>query len=109
IFILDVASLKKEANAVVKKKYCLANLILFVGPTEPDIYRNALLEKLLMEYEVYESAKEITKREEILLRIGSNSDVEEQCQQHGTGRRHMPRAQPVRQPQSARPTASTSY
>nr|GEW71279.1 nuclear poly(A) polymerase 4-like [Tanacetum cinerariifolium] len=81
IFILDVASLK-EAKAVVKKKYCLANPILFAGPTEADIYRNALLEKLLMESRVYESAEEITKREEILLRDEQTVQVGAICHVH---------------------------
>nr|GEU47176.1 nuclear poly(A) polymerase 4-like [Tanacetum cinerariifolium] len=88
IFILDVASLKKEAKAVVKKKYCLANLILFDGPTEVDIYRNALLEKLLMESGVYESAEEITKREEILLRDKQTVQVGAICHVHSLFANH---------------------
>nr|GEZ97887.1 nuclear poly(A) polymerase 4-like [Tanacetum cinerariifolium] len=58
ILILDVTSLKKEEEANVKKKYCLANPISFDGPTEADIHMNANFEKLLMESEVYESAEE---------------------------------------------------
>ncbi|GKE43882.1 nuclear poly(A) polymerase 4-like protein [Tanacetum coccineum] len=69
ILILDVTLLKKEDEAAVKKKYSVANPVSFVGPTEADIHRNALFEKLLMESGVYESAEEIAKREEILLRV----------------------------------------
>ncbi|GJY14854.1 hypothetical protein Tco_0385276 [Tanacetum coccineum] len=53
----------------VNKKNSLANPISFSGPTGADIHRNALFRKLLMKSGVYESAKEIAKREEILLRI----------------------------------------
>ncbi|GKA13463.1 nuclear poly(A) polymerase 4-like protein [Tanacetum coccineum] len=69
ILILGIAPLKKEEEDAVKKKYSLANPISFSGPTGADIHRNALFRKLLMKSGVYESAKEIAKREEILLRI----------------------------------------
>ncbi|GJV58674.1 hypothetical protein Tco_1464774 [Tanacetum coccineum] len=48
--ILDVTPLKEEA--VVKKKYGAANRVSFAGLTEYDIYRNSLLEQLLMESRV---------------------------------------------------------
>ncbi|GKD68817.1 hypothetical protein Tco_1322907, partial [Tanacetum coccineum] len=60
---------EEEEEAAVKKKYGVANPISFAGPTEADVHRNALLEKLLMESGVYESAEEIAKREEILRRL----------------------------------------
>ncbi|PWA43573.1 Nucleotidyltransferase, class I, C-terminal-like protein [Artemisia annua] len=58
-----------EVAAAVKKKYGVANPISFAGPTEADIHRNALLEKLLMESGVYETAEETVRREEILRRL----------------------------------------
>ncbi|GJT57466.1 hypothetical protein Tco_0992520 [Tanacetum coccineum] len=48
--ILDVTPLKEEA--VMKKKYGEANRVSFVRPTESNIYRNSLLEQLLMESKV---------------------------------------------------------
>ncbi|GJZ27362.1 hypothetical protein Tco_0571615 [Tanacetum coccineum] len=44
--ILDVTPLKEEA--VVMKKYGATNRVSFAGPTESEIYRNSLLEQLLM-------------------------------------------------------------
>ncbi|GKD10663.1 hypothetical protein Tco_1190348, partial [Tanacetum coccineum] len=45
--ILEVTPLKEEA--VVMKKYGATNRVSFAGPTESEIYRNSLLEQLLME------------------------------------------------------------
>lgn len=52
-----------------KKKYGVMNPISYAGPTEADIHRNALLEKLLMESGIYESMEETARREEVLRRL----------------------------------------
>nr|XP_043627354.1 nuclear poly(A) polymerase 2-like [Erigeron canadensis] len=56
-------------KAEVKKKYGVMNPISYAGPSEADINRNAMLEKLLMESGVYESTEETAKREEVLRRL----------------------------------------
>ncbi|KAI3692644.1 hypothetical protein L6452_32465 [Arctium lappa] len=43
--------------------------ISYAGPTEVDVQRNALLEKLLMDSGIYESAEETARREEVLSRL----------------------------------------
>ncbi|CAI9277316.1 unnamed protein product [Lactuca saligna] len=56
-------------KAEVKKKYGVMNPISYAGPTEADLHRNALLEKLLMESGIYESMEETARREEVLRRL----------------------------------------
>ncbi|KAJ9537442.1 hypothetical protein OSB04_030175 [Centaurea solstitialis] len=51
------------------KKYGVMNPISYAGPTEVDVQRNALLEKLLMDSGIYESAEETARREEVLSRL----------------------------------------
>ncbi|KAL8209844.1 hypothetical protein R6Q57_006576 [Mikania cordata] len=48
------------------KKYGVMKPISYAGPTEVDMHRNALLEKLLRDSGVYEVAEETAKREEVL-------------------------------------------
>ncbi|KAI3700257.1 hypothetical protein L2E82_44878 [Cichorium intybus] len=45
------------------------NPISYAGPTEADLHRNALLEKLLMDSGIYESTEETARREEVLRRL----------------------------------------
>lgn len=56
-------------KADVKNKYRVMNPISYAGPTEADLHRNALLEKLLMESGIYESTEETARREEVLRRL----------------------------------------
>ncbi|KAL7609417.1 hypothetical protein Lser_V15G13552 [Lactuca serriola] len=56
-------------KAEVKKKYGVMNPISYAGPTEADLHRNSLLEKLLMESGIYESMEETARREEVLRRL----------------------------------------
>jgi len=51
------------------KKYGVMDPISSAGPTEADIHRNALLEKLLRDSGVYEAAEETARREEVLRRL----------------------------------------
>ncbi|XP_024996060.1 nuclear poly(A) polymerase 4-like isoform X1 [Cynara cardunculus var. scolymus] len=51
------------------KKYGVMNPISYAGPSEVDVQKNALLEKLLMDSGIYESAEETARREEVLSRL----------------------------------------
>ncbi|KAI3755999.1 hypothetical protein L1987_55810 [Smallanthus sonchifolius] len=54
---------------VAVKKYGVMDPISYAGPTEADIHRNALLEKILRDSGVYEGAEETARREEVLCRL----------------------------------------
>ncbi|KAJ0608735.1 putative polynucleotide adenylyltransferase [Helianthus annuus] len=51
------------------KKYGVVEPISYAGPTEADIHRNAMLEKLLRDSGVYEGEEETARREEVLRRL----------------------------------------
>ncbi|XP_034890739.1 nuclear poly(A) polymerase 4 isoform X1 [Populus alba] len=59
----------QSPNGTAAKRYGIMKPISVAGPTEPDLHRNAELEKFLVDSGLYESKEEAMKREEVLGRI----------------------------------------
>ncbi|XP_011010888.1 PREDICTED: nuclear poly(A) polymerase 4 isoform X2 [Populus euphratica] len=59
----------QSSNGTAAKRYGITKPISVAGPTEPDLHRNAELEKFLVDSGLNESKDETIKREEVLGRI----------------------------------------
>ncbi|KAJ6994814.1 nuclear poly(A) polymerase 4-like [Populus alba x Populus x berolinensis] len=59
----------QSPNGTAAKRYGIMKPISVAGPIEPDLHRNAELEKFLVDSGLYESKEEAMKREEVLGRI----------------------------------------
>ncbi|KAH8482430.1 hypothetical protein H0E87_029758 [Populus deltoides] len=59
----------QSSNGTAAKRYGITKPISIAGPTEPDLHRNAELEKFLVDSGLNESKNETIKREEVLGRI----------------------------------------